>query len=414
MLLEQFDVFLFDLDGVVYLGDELLPHARESLARLRSAGKTVLFLTNDPRSTRSEFARRLARLGVEAHRREIFASGWATARYLEQSGVRSTYVVGSPGLVSEIREAGVEVVESGHPEAVVVGGDERTSYAHIERAVKLISGGARFVATNPDGSYPTPEGPIPGAGAVVAAIQVASNERPAVTVGKPYPPLFVLALEGLGVKSGRIVMVGDNPSTDILGAHRVGITGILVSKTPVRFPSIHDFRTPDTVIPDLSFLFDPEVSVRVWKSPSFSWPDRVEAGVAAVVFDHHDEVLLLRRAGHELWSLPSGRVERGESIKEAISRKVLWEAGLKVASTRLIGVYSDPASQVFSYPACETVQFITCCFRCVTAGDALRAYGTGASVAAFFNTEKLPVNLLPTHSKLLSDALAGREHPCIR
>ena len=87
---------------------------------------------------------------------------------------------------------------------------------------------------------------------------------------------------------------------------------------------------------------------------------------------------------------------------------------MKVASTRLIGVYSDPASQVFSYPACETVQFITCCFRCVTVGDALRADGTGASVAAFFNTEKLPVNLLPTHSKWLSDALARREHPCIR
>jgi HAD superfamily hydrolase (TIGR01450 family) len=414
MLVERFDVFLFDLDGVVYLGDEPLPHARESLARLRSAGKTVLFLTNDPRPTRSEVARRLARLGIEAHQREIFASGWATARYLEQSGVRSAYVVGSPGLVSEVREAGVEVVESGHPEAVVIGGDERTSYAHIERAARLISGGARFVATNPDGSYPTPEGPIPGAGAVVAAIRAASNERPAVTLGKPYPEMFDLALEGLGVKTGRIVMVGDNPSTDILGAHRAGITGILVSKTPVRFPSIHDFRTPDAVIPDLSFLFDPKVSVRVWKSPSFSWPDRVEAGVAAVVFNRQDEVLLVGRAGNDLWSLPSGRVERGESIKEAISRKVLDEAGLKVAATRLIGVYSDPRSQVFSYPAREAIQFITCCFLCVTNGDALRADGTGASVAAFFDTETLPPDLLPMHSRWLSDALAGREPPFIR
>jgi len=414
MLLERFDVFLFDLDGVVYLGDELLPHARESLARLRSVGKMVLFLTNDPRPTRSEAARRLARLGVEAHQREIFASGWATARYLEQSGVRSTYVVGSPGLVSEIREAGVEVVESGHPEAVVVGGDERTSYAHIERAVKLISGGARFVATNPDGSYPTPEGPVPGAGAVVAAIRAASNERPAVTLGKPYPEMFDLALEGLGVKTGRIVMVGDNPSTDILGAHRAGISGILVSKTPVRFPSIHDFRTPDAVIPDLSFLFDPKVSVRVWKSPSFSWPDRVEAGVAAVVFNRQEEVLLVRRAGNDLWSLPSGRVERGESIKEAISRKVFEEAGLKVAATQHIGVYSDPTSQVFSYPAREAIQFITCCFLCVTNGDARRVDGTGASVAAFFDTEKLPADLLPMNSRWLSDALAGREPPFIR
>ncbi|MBV9454317.1 MAG: HAD-IIA family hydrolase [Rubrobacter sp.] len=414
MLVERFDVFLFDLDGVVYLGDEPLPHARESLARLRSAGKAVLFLTNDPRPTRSEVARRLARLGIEARQQEIFASGWATARCLKQSDVRSAYVVGSPGLISEIREAGVEVIESGHPEAVVIGGDERTSYAHIERAVRLILGGARFVATNPDSSYPTPEGPIPGAGAVVAAIQAASNKRPAVTVGKPYPEMFDLALEEFEDKTGRIVMVGDNPSTDILGAHRVGITGILVSRTPVRFRSNQDFRIPDAVIPDLSFLFDPRVSVRAWKSPSFSWPDRVEAGVAAVILNRKNEVLLVRRVDRDLWSVPSGGIERGESIKEAVSRNVIEETGLKVAATRLIGVYSDPASQVFCYPAREAVQFITCCFLCVIEGEILQAVDTEASGAAFFNPEKLPAGLLPTHSKWLSDTLAGREPPFIR
>lgn len=266
MLAERFDAFLFDLDGTVYLRDSLLPHARESLTRLRSAGKEVRFLTNDPRPTRAEVTQRLNGMGIEVPPQDVFTSGWATARYLRQTGVRSAYVVGSHGLVSEILEAGVKVVESGHPEAVVVGGDEHTSYAHIERAARLILGGAKFMATNPDGSYPTPEGPIPGAGAMVAAIQAVAEKQPTVTIGKPYPAMFRMALEGLGIQTERVVMVGDNPSTDILGAHRAGITGILVSEThPPSSPGC-DGCVPSATIPDLSYLFnpvfDPETAAR--------------------------------------------------------------------------------------------------------------------------------------------------------
>ena len=415
MLAERFDAFLFDLDGVIYLGGNALPHAEESLARLRGAGKEIRFLTNDPRPTRAGVSRRLARMGVWSHEREIVTSGWATADYLRRSGVRSAYIVGSPGLASEIRGAGVEVVAgSGCPEAVVVGGDERVSYAHIERAARLVRGGSLFVATNPDGSFPTPEGPSPAAGAFVAAVGAAAGRRPDATVGKPYPAMFEAALEGLDAEKGRIAMVGDGPATDILGAHGAGITGILVStETPI-FPSERDFRAPDATIPDLSFLFDPAVAARRWETPPFPWPGRVAAGVAAAVFDGSGRVLLGRRADNGLWGLPSGRVEPAETVEEAVAREVREETGLAIEVERLIGVYSDPESQVFSYPSGEVTQFVTSCFACRVVGGSLRADGVDTLDAGFFEVGKLPTELLPMHLGWLSDTLAGRQGPLHR
>lgn len=254
MLAEQFDAFLFDLDGTLYHGEEIFPHVTDSLLRLRGAGKVIRFVTNDPRPTRAEVTQHLIGMGIKAQQQEVFTSGWATARYLGESGVRSAYVVGSPGLTHEIRQAGVEVVETGQPEVVVVGGDERTGYDHLLKATRFILGGARFIATNPDGSYPTSEGPIPGAGAIVAAIQAASGENPDVIVGKPNPKLFELAMEGLNAKRERIAMIGDNPMTDIKGAFQIGITGILLAKSPP-LPKDGDVPTPDVIVPDLSFLF---------------------------------------------------------------------------------------------------------------------------------------------------------------
>ena len=113
MIAERFDAFLFDLDGVVYLGDELLPGSDEALARLREAGKEVRFLTNDPRPTRRQVCRRLAGMGVQVDAEEVITSGWATANYLLQNGVESAYVIGSRGLASEIGMVGVEVVDRG-------------------------------------------------------------------------------------------------------------------------------------------------------------------------------------------------------------------------------------------------------------------------------------------------------------
>lgn len=323
--------------------------------------------------------------------------------HLRKEGIGSAYVVGSPGLESEVRRAGVKVVRSGRPDAVVIGADERTSYPHIEQAARFISDGARFVATNPDGSFPTPEGPAPAAGAIAAAVEAACGKRPTI-VGKPYPAMFETATEGLGAGM-RVVMVGDTPETDILGAHQAGIAGVLVSKGAPTFPSARDFRAPDATVPDLLSLFDPEVTARRWERPRFPWPARVAAGVAAVVFDGTGRVLLGKRADNGLWGLPSGRVEPAETVEEATTREVREETGLEIEVGRLIGVNSDPESQVFAYTTGEVTQFVTSCFACGVVGGSLRADGVEALDARFFEVGRLPTDLLPMHPGWLHDAL---------
>ena len=409
MLADLFDAFLLDLDGVVYVGGEPLPHAMKSLERLRETGKALRFLTNDPRPTRDEAARRLSGMGVQARTDEVVTSGWATAGYLVEAGLHSAYVVGGPGLASEIRDAGVEVVNTGQAEAVVVGADERTSYRHVERAARLIRGGAYFVATNPDGSFPTQEGSSPGAGAIVAAVEVAAGRRPDAIIGKPHRPMFDLALEGLGAEPSRIAVVGDNLETDILGAHQAALAAVLISESPVEFPSSRDFRAPDATIPDLSFLFEPGIEARRWGEPPFPWPERVAAGVAAAVFDSSGRVLLGKRADNGLWGLPSGRVELGETVEEAVRREVREETGLSIEAMRLVGVYSDPASQVFAYPTGEVVQFVTCSFLCRVTGGRLRPDGKETAGVAFFDPGRLPSGILPMHPRWLSDALSTEE-----
>lgn len=412
MLAEQFDAFLLDLDGVVYIGAELLPGAAEALGRLRAAGKAIRFLTNDPRPTRSELAERLASLGVEARIDEIITCGWATAWYLRREGVRSVFVVGSAGLRAELEQAGIAVVDRERPEAVVVGADEGLGYLDILRASRLIHQGARFVAVNVDGSFPVPGGLAPATGAVVSAVQAATGRRP-VVVGKPYLPMFELALSSLSGRE-RVVMVGDTPESDILGAHRAGIPAILVADEPPRYPTAGDFRIPDACIRTLLELFEPGRSARQWVRPPYPWPERVAAGVAAVVLDGDGRVLLVKRADNGLWGLPSGQVERGETVAEAVARELREEVGLEVSVLRLIGVYSEPSSQVFVYPSGETVQFVTCCLLCEVVRGALRADGAEILDAAFFPPDALPEDLLPMHPRWLADALAGEPAAFVR
>lgn len=253
MIADQFDAFLFDLDGVVYVGDELLPGARSALRRLRQRGKTLRFLTNDPRPTREDVAARLGRMGIQTNVREIVTCGWATALYLREAGIQSAYVVGSEGLGQELGRAGIGLTGDGDAEAVVVGCDERVSYPDIKRATRLIDRGARFIATNEDPTFPTPEGPAPATGAIVAAVRAASGEEPHV-VGKPHAAMFEAALHGLDPKAA--VMIGDRVATDIVGACRQGIAALLISLESEAARHSSEGLEPDLVISSLNALFN--------------------------------------------------------------------------------------------------------------------------------------------------------------
>lgn len=406
---DRFDVFLFDLDGVIYLGEEPLPDAVESLDRLCSMGKQVRFLTNDPRSRRETIVGRLRDLGIQVGMDGIVTSVWATARYLRNKGITAVATVGSDGLRAELRGEGLELTDE-DPEAVVVGADEHTCYRDIQRATRHIDRGAMFVGTNPDGSFPTPEGPSPGAGAVVRAVETAAGAEPTV-IGKPEPPMFEFALEGQP-DGTRAVVVGDRAGTDVLGAHRAGLTGILVADDEPEYSSGADFRRPDATISTLAGLFARTASE--WESPGYAWPDEVSPGVAAAVLDDAGDVLLIKRADREQWALPTGAVEPCETLVGGVTREVREETGVEVEVRGLSGIYSAPGQQVFTYPSGRAVHFITCCFRCDPVGGELAADRDEATDAAFFGIDGLPSDMLPMQPQWIVDAIAGRDRPAIR
>jgi 4-nitrophenyl phosphatase len=247
---------IFDLDGVVYRGPEGIPGAAALVNAVRRRGCAVRFATNNSMATREAYVVRLAGHGIPATPEEIVTSNSATVEHLQahMPEVRSVLAVGEDGLLEELRHGGYEVTASqdaatsswkGEPlsvqyDAVVAGLDQHIDYRRIGVAAMAIRSGARFVATNADVRYPVPAGFVPGAGAVVAAIATAAGVEPLV-IGKPRPAMFESILEAAGVAATHAVVIGDNPDSDVVAAHRAGIASILV------LSGVADARTAATL-----------------------------------------------------------------------------------------------------------------------------------------------------------------------
>jgi HAD superfamily hydrolase (TIGR01450 family) len=255
-IVDRFDAFFLDLDGVVYVGDEALPGAVEMIAKLRADGKRVLFLTNDPRGPRPEYAAKLEGLGIPATADDVLTSGAATAVYLsrhEEVGGRTAYVIGTDALKDEMRAVGLRVLE-GEPgldaDFVIVGGHRGFDYAELRIASLAVHRGARLYACNRDATFPMPDGPWPAVGAILAAVETAAGSR-AIAVGKPEPAMFEAARTIIGPVD-RIAMVGDNPASDVEGGRRAGLATILVDP----FGALPAEPRPDFVVADLTGLFE--------------------------------------------------------------------------------------------------------------------------------------------------------------
>ena len=263
----SYDGLIVDLDGVVWVGDAPVPGAPAALAALRSAGTSLLFLTNDPRSTRGEYARRLCALGVEATEADIVTSAAATAAFLaerEATRVRHVYAIGSPALKSELEAVGLVLVErtrAPNADAVVVGGHEGFDYDELRTAALAVRAGARLFATGRDAVFPMPGGPWPGTGSILAAVETASNAT-ALVIGKPEPYIFDIARSRLAA-GGRLAVVGDHLVSDIEGGRRAGLETILVltgATTPEDL-KISPMQ-PDAVLASLADLADPPAARR--------------------------------------------------------------------------------------------------------------------------------------------------------
>ncbi len=217
---------VFDLDGVLYVDHQGVPGAAEALSDLTQRGYRTVFATNNSTKTPEAVCQDIAeRTGFTVNRDAVVTSGMATARYLASEAPRC-FVLGPPALDASLRAEGIDVTTDWRSaEAVVVGLDRDLSYRRLADAVLAVGAGARFVATNVDSTYPTPEGLYPGGGAIAAAVQEATGAAPEVC-GKPYQPMRSLVRSLIG--EGSAWVVGDRPETDLAMAQAEGWLRVLV------------------------------------------------------------------------------------------------------------------------------------------------------------------------------------------
>jgi len=252
---------VFDLDGVVYLGDEVVPAAPAALEGVRGLGVGVAFVTNNSYRPPGLVAEKLNRLGVKAAVGEVMTSAQAAVRLLGGrdglDGVR-VLVVGGPGLCQALEAAGARLVDPSawrDAQVVAVGFDPELTYERARTATLAIRAGARFVGSNPDTTLPTPEGFWPGAGATLAMLQAATGVRPEVA-GKPERALLDTAAAAIG--PGPYLMVGDRADTDLDGARRIGWATALVLSGVTQPADLPDLAAaPDHLLADVAGLLDP-------------------------------------------------------------------------------------------------------------------------------------------------------------
>jgi HAD superfamily hydrolase (TIGR01450 family) len=226
----RYDQFILDLDGCVWIGDEPTRDAREALDTLRQEGRRVAFATNDPRSSTEDYVARLWAVGIKASVRDVVTVGGAVQHlFAETRQGRTAFVVGSPALRKHVTDAGVRLLNgtdlASRAEVVLVAGTDDLTYDDLRNASLAVRRGADFLATGRDPTYPRPEGFWPGTGAILAAVEVAS-ERKAEIVGKPSPQLLLTALDRLG--EGRTLVVGDRVDADLAAAAAAGLDSALV------------------------------------------------------------------------------------------------------------------------------------------------------------------------------------------
>lgn len=230
-LLQAYEGFFFDMDGVLYLGNTPIPGALETMRRLLEHKKRVALVTNNSGQSERSIRERLARLGFPADDLHVVAASTVTARWLgKRYPGAAAYVLGSRELREELRRAGLVLCDDSAAkcDVLVVGNDRRADYGRLATAIRLGRAGALFVAVNRDRLFPVESGLFPGAAALVAAVE-AGLERPVdVLIGKPSPYLLHEAVERTGLTSGKCLMVGDTLDQDVAMGQAAGIDTALV------------------------------------------------------------------------------------------------------------------------------------------------------------------------------------------
>jgi HAD superfamily hydrolase (TIGR01450 family) len=222
--------YIFDLDGTIYLGDQLLPGAAELLQALRSAGRRIAFLSNNPTKTREQYVERLAGHGIAVSRDEVINSSYVMVQWLLANAPHARlFVVGEAALIGELQAAGFVLSETAADIDYVIASFDRTfTYRKLQIAFDAIRAGARLIATNPDRYCPVPGGGEPDAAAVIAAIEACTGTVCQLNVGKPAAIMAETVSQALGLPAGDCLMVGDRLMTDIAMGQAAGMATVLV------------------------------------------------------------------------------------------------------------------------------------------------------------------------------------------
>src|ERR671923_469114 len=244
------------MDGVLVREEHPIPGANRFLQRLRVRGSPFLVLTNNSIYTPRDLAARLGRIGLDVGEEAIWTSALATANLLEsQRPGGSAYVIGEAGLTTALHEVGYTLTDK-DPDYVVLGETRTYSFVRITQAIRLVTAGARFIATNPDPTGPAPDGPLPATGSVAALISRATGVAP-YFVGKPNPLMMRSALNAIDAHSETTAMVGDRMDTDIVAGLEAGMETVLVLTGVTTREDIerHPYR-PSRIVESVAELID--------------------------------------------------------------------------------------------------------------------------------------------------------------
>lgn len=248
--------YLIDMDGVIYRGTEVIQGAAEFVQRLHQNHIPFLFLTNNSQRTQRDVCMRLKRMGIDVEAHHIFTCAMATAQFLDKQKPHGTaYVIGEGGLLTALHEVGYSIVDA-EPDYVVVGEGRTFTMEMMENAVRMITRGARLIATNLDPNCPTQNGLRPGCGAIVSLLEKATGAT-AFSPGKPSPIMMRAARKQLGLSTDQTSIIGDTMETDILGGTEMGFRTILVLSGGTAYDDLKNYTyRPDLVVNSIADLLE--------------------------------------------------------------------------------------------------------------------------------------------------------------
>jgi 4-nitrophenyl phosphatase len=267
--LSKKELLIFDLDGVIYKGPQIINHVQDSINKFYNINKQIIFFTNNSTLTTKAYVKKLTCMGIACNEKQFYTSATISADFLkkEYSGQISAFVIGEEGLMETLESRGISVLNRIHDEKqiienkniecdfVIAGLDRDFTYKKLASGTQLISRGADFYATNDDATLPEKFGNMPGAGTIINAVSTAIGSAPKKIFGKPSPAGIYQILSDLSIKSEHAIMFGDRPETDILSAIRAGIDTALVLTGIINKENLNSVPIelkPDIILNNLS------------------------------------------------------------------------------------------------------------------------------------------------------------------